>query len=1019
MSNPSEYVLGIDLGANSLGTALIDIDKQDVVFTGVRIFKEGVESLDTAKEASRGVARREARQQRKQVDRRRRRMLGLWRILQSAGLLPLGERQAVLNQLDRQFQKLYPSPYALPYTLRARALDHKLEPFELGRALYHLGQRRGFLTNRKAALKEDEKLGLVKSGIVGLLADMQAAKARTLGEHFARNVDPLQKRIRARYTSRGMFIAEWEAIWTAQSVHYPDLLTPALRDRLHHQLFFQRPLRSQSHLVGKCELEPNEKRAPMALPVVQRFRLLTAVNNLRLISNRGPAPDFTSEMRQQTLSWLVTTETMKLSALRAKLKLPKGVIFSIETGGEENLKGDLVNARFKKHLGADWESLTPSQQTALVQNVITAPDDDEAVAALMATCKLNSESAIAALSITLPSGYFSISSRAIQALLPDLEAGITYAEARHRVYPPPPVSEPITKLKPVEIALPTIRNPIVMRALTELRKTVNAIVARFGKPSSIHIELGRDLRKGFDERMRIGKSNRDQEKRRDEAKEELSKQTGKPTSAINRRDIEKYLLWKECGHTCPYSGHSISINALFGDHPQFDIEHIIPLSRSLDDSFDNKTLCYREFNSIKSNRTPFEAFGAQEDEWQAMVSRVEGWNNDHKLSRFRMAEADPDAMLEAFTSRHLNDMRYASRLAAQYLGSLFGGSNGVDPTGQKRIITCSGPITAFLRNEWGLNRILNPQGTHKSRDDHRHHAVDAIAIALCSPATVKRLSDCAAQARAQGRRRFGMLPLPWPEFYAQVEKRIAETAVSLRPEYKLNAQMHDQTLYSPPKRSADNRSVVHIRQAVQNANVADIVDPTVRQAVELKIAELGSQKKLEGNWPELVHPNGRHVPILRVRVAKRETPVRLGKADSKRFVLPNSIHHTEIVRDESTKTTKFVNYPVSVIEAMRRKRDSEPIVRTDFGERASLVCTLRSGDILSLARTGDSLTELWLVRSVMSSGQMELNLLRDSRKKADIRKGAGLWSPSVNPVFKAGAQKVNVTHLGEIIRAND
>ena len=86
----------------------------------------------------------------------------------------------------------------------------------------------------------------------------------------------------------------------------------------------------------------------------------------------------------------------------------------------------------------------------------------------------------------------------------------------------------------------------------------------------------------------------------------------------------------------------------------------------------------------------------------------------------------------------------AVTLAALFAGMLYGGT--VDEAGTKRVQTCSGPITAYLRGEWDLNRILNPNAPGKSRDDHRHHAVDAVAIAMCSQSMVQRLSAAASAA---------------------------------------------------------------------------------------------------------------------------------------------------------------------------------------------------------------------------------------------------------------------------------
>ncbi len=178
-------VLGIDLGANSLGTALIDTANRRVVFTGVRIFDSGVDALNQAGEASRNLARRQARQQRKQTDRRRRRHVRLFALLQQSGMLPDGQRREVLRDLDRDLYRKYPSTHALPYFLRARGLDQPLEIYELGRALYHLGQRRGFESNRRAPRKDEKDRGKVDEGISTLAEQMSTAGARTLGEYFA------------------------------------------------------------------------------------------------------------------------------------------------------------------------------------------------------------------------------------------------------------------------------------------------------------------------------------------------------------------------------------------------------------------------------------------------------------------------------------------------------------------------------------------------------------------------------------------------------------------------------------------------------------------------------------------------------------------------------------------------------------------------------------------------------------------------------------------------------------------
>ncbi|MBM3746954.1 MAG: hypothetical protein FJW34_14285, partial [Acidobacteria bacterium] len=159
---------------------------------GVRIFPAGVEGspeqIEQGREESRAAKRRQMRLMRRQTDRRRRRLKRVYGLLASWGLLAEGETSAArgraLEALDRELAARYPETSMPPYYLRARSLDHKLEPVELGRCLYHLAQRRGFLSNRKVRSRESEEdRGKVKRGISQLWAAIEASGARTLGEY--------------------------------------------------------------------------------------------------------------------------------------------------------------------------------------------------------------------------------------------------------------------------------------------------------------------------------------------------------------------------------------------------------------------------------------------------------------------------------------------------------------------------------------------------------------------------------------------------------------------------------------------------------------------------------------------------------------------------------------------------------------------------------------------------------------------------------------------------------------------
>ncbi len=203
MSEPLEYILGIDLGSNSLGWAiigLIDGEPAQLIRAGTRVFEAGMEGdLESGREESRNLKRREARLQRRQTWRRGRRLKKIFNLLVGFRLLPASDaadanlrlessegRQDFLNALDQRIlasewfkakasSSQFPEPeQTLPYILRAAALDEPLEPHFLGRALYHLAQRRGFLSNRKqVSKKKDDDGGAVKQGIAELCEAMQ------------------------------------------------------------------------------------------------------------------------------------------------------------------------------------------------------------------------------------------------------------------------------------------------------------------------------------------------------------------------------------------------------------------------------------------------------------------------------------------------------------------------------------------------------------------------------------------------------------------------------------------------------------------------------------------------------------------------------------------------------------------------------------------------------------------------------------------------------------------------------
>lgn len=234
-----KMTLGIDLGANSLGWALLSADTdsqpEGIIATGVRVFPAPIE--DKSKEPK-NKARRGARRARKIVRRRKMRLEHLTNILTKHGFLPQDQTQRV---------QFFSNHSVNPYVLRKKALDEKLSLYEIGRCLHHLCRRRGFKSNRKAALAEiindpeikriieEEEQEKIKSGkikkedeegiILKAISDLQQkineSDARTLGEYFAMQLQSGNK-VRCQHTSRAMYEQEFDKIWEAQKILSPN-----------------------------------------------------------------------------------------------------------------------------------------------------------------------------------------------------------------------------------------------------------------------------------------------------------------------------------------------------------------------------------------------------------------------------------------------------------------------------------------------------------------------------------------------------------------------------------------------------------------------------------------------------------------------------------------------------------------------------------------------------------------------------------------------------------------------------
>jgi CRISPR-associated endonuclease Csn1 len=1021
----ARFTLGLDLGANSIGWALVDEQNQAIIAAGVRVFPEGVDNFDTKKEKSKSEDRRVVRGMRRQIARRARRKRRLRESLVASGLYPSdAAEQARLDALD-------------PYALRRKALDEVLPLYEFGRVLIHLNQRRGFLSNRKSDRARKKETQGMLAEINELAAAIELSRSRTLGEHLAKSIaDNPHNRVRGHHTRRSMLEDEFEVLWEAQRKHYPELLTDELKYGaigkqspvrephaprggksllqafgIYGLIFFQRPMYWPKSVVGACELEPRRKRCPRADRLAQRFRLLQEVNNLKYMDPAiGDEQALTKEQRTLLLDLLSKTDEMTFKRIKQKLGFLDSIAFNLERGKRTKLQGmvsDSILAE-KKLFGPSWHKRPDGEKTQIVRTLIHG-EEDEIRRAAKSEWGLEDDATERLLEVDLPDGYGRLSITALEKLMPHMERGLLYMTADST---PSALSE-AGYLRPDQIRgkvhdelpePPEITNPVVRAALHELRKVVNSIIRRYGKPAEIHLELARNAAASSEERRKMSERMREREAERDQAAEKIREHGAK----VTREAIDRYLLWQEQGEVCIYSGEPISLTQLLGGEAHID--HVLPYSRCLDDSFANKVVCCTKSNKDKGNQTPYEWLATRDPERFEKISQRAFKLPYNKRRKFTQKELE----LDKFIERQLNDTRYISRAALEYLRTLYSEPHDV--------LCPKGSHTETLRWLWGLNKIIREDSLNrKNRTDHRHHAIDAIVIALTDRRRLQALSNAAKSEK------FGELPdrmsEPWEGFRAAVEESVIRINVSHRVRRKVVGELHESTNYG---KSTSPGLFVYRKplHELSKAMVGEIRDPAIRNIVLERLRNQNVDLHGDGSIPAqtwlqpLKMPSG--IPIKKVRLLKSDGTIRRIRGTDQSYVKPGSNHHVEIIAKRDGQTVTYLGRVVNMLDAVKRLNAGNPIVdrQPDVeGSEFHMSLAIREAVLLNL----HGQDHLCVVQKISgppeySQGGLDIHL----RLHTDARrKGESKAFYRVRSVTNVNFRKVTVTPLGEIRWAND
>ena len=722
--NPINYILGLDIGIASVGWAMVEIDEEEnpirLIDLGVRVF-ERAEVPKTGD--SLAAARRLARSVRRLTRRRAHRLLRARRLL---------KREGVLQAADFDENGLIKSLPNTPWQLRAAALDRKLTPLEWSAVLLHLIKHRGYLSQRKnEGETADKELGALLKGVADNAHALQTGNFRTPAELALNKFEKESGHIRnqrgdySHTFSRKDLQAELNLLFEKQKEFGNPHVSDSLKEGIETLLMAQRPALSGDaiqKMLGHCTFEPTEPKAAKNTYTAERFIWLTKLNNLRILEQGSERP---------------LTDTERATLMDEPYRKDDTAFFKGLRYGKDNAEASTlmemkayhaISRALEKEGLKDKKSplnLSPELQDEIGTAFSLFKTDEDITGRLKD--RVQPEILEALLKHISFDKFVQISLKALRRIVPLMEQGKRYDEACAEIYgdhygkknteekiylPPIPADE--------------IRNPVVLRALSQARKVINAVVRRYGSPARIHIETAREVGKSFKDRKEIEKRQEENRKDREKAaakfREYFPNFVGEPKS----KDILKLRLYEQQHGKCLYSGKEIDLGRL-NEKGYVEIDHALPFSRTWDDSFNNKVLVLGSENQNKGSKTPYEYFNGKDNsrEWQEFKARVETSRFPRsKKQRILLQKFDEDS----FKERNLNDTRYINRFLCQFVADHM----RLTGKGKRRVFASNGQITNLLRGFWGLRKVR--------AENDRHHALDAVVVACSTVAMQQKIT---------------------------------------------------------------------------------------------------------------------------------------------------------------------------------------------------------------------------------------------------------------------------------------
>lgn len=901
-------ILGLDIGVGSIGWALLETDpntgemhilnriRKGVLQNAIGSYVFPVPEEDKTKEPY-NTKRRAARSQRRVIARRADRMRKVRNLLTQHSM-PMAKNIDTLHL------------GANPWQLRKEAISRQLTAAELAIILLHITKHRGFKSNSKR--ENDQETGKMLKQSSGLKKAIEES-GTTVGAYLAdqgrqRNFANSQGQPCYTYTVyRHLLEEEIDTIFAKQTELGSTLCTDSLREAFKQIAFYQRPLKSVANMVGNCTFLKGQKRAPRFAPSAEKFILAQKLTNLRLVLADNSIRPLTKAEIEAVLSLQAKASKVTYANIRkiienlAKKEQKEEQKFSFDILNPQLENLDLVRKSgcfegskiFCDCLGdADYSKISElrlENSTLCLDycaKIISDNDSLEDIETEIKQLPLDSfvkQKLMAGVhegKFARFKGTANLSLKAIEMILPLMLEYGDYAKAVDAL-----------GLQALETDISEVSNHVVQHILREVRKQVMAILNDWNViPGQVNIELLRDVGQSPEIRNERNMKIKKRTTERNNLLTEFAGLLNISENEVRPIELKRYELWKQQDGKCAYymlwrntggeahylndsKNGAIPVEYLRDGTNLVQIDHILPHSRTYDDSLNNACLCLTSANQAKANKTPYEWLGKDNPEaWHEYTNWVSSLAlSERKKANFTMLNLDATKEKE-FHARNLSDSAYSARLVSSWFEAQYRTewSKGIDNTSKRRVFARTGAITNFLRKNWGLQFVKkNDKG--ERIDDARHHAIDALIVACCTESQLQQITKVIQSGEEHNTR--VRIPYPCPDFRQEVKDAYEQIFVARPTRIIKSGELHEETMLAIGPEFIDKKGIkktrLYKRIFISKLKEADLEliknsqqCPDIIEALKTWLALSEKDRKLQENLPRSAKGDViRHVKI--------------------------------------------------------------------------------------------------------------------------------------------------------------